>query len=410
MRHALVLSLVLLTFVAAPAQVAAPPQVTGILSEVDGMRVLSVWGDWRERGHAQGVLLGAEIMDLVENFALSPKVSMGKPQIWDLMIKPTCLSRFEFPKEARDFAAGVIEGLQTHDADLRHIEALDREIVDSDILVCSCIPDLVGLMCSSFVAWGEVVAGDAHLVGRNLDYFSTPALTKHTMLVVHAPQEGEHGWVSVSWPAIFGCLTGFSDAGVSLAIHDVYVKAEKGKDKFTPRIIALQQVLVTAEPGPDTASKARDFLAARRFTIGGNGMLAWSSQEHCGGAVLEFDGRKSNGNGATTRGPDGSNEWVVCSNHHRLRSEQGHDCRRFADIAGRVAGRESSMDFAAGWKTIESASVGMTLYRTMADLRSGRLEVDRRTSPTADFAPRARFNIKKLIQAAHAPESEHLER
>ena len=53
--------------------IAGPPtaRVTGTLAEIDGVRVLRIWGPPEERGFAYGYLMGEEIPRFMEGFLAS---------------------------------------------------------------------------------------------------------------------------------------------------------------------------------------------------------------------------------------------------------------------------------------------------------------------------------------------------
>ncbi len=386
-----------------PSLAAIPgSKVTGRLETIEGMQVLSVWGTLEERSFAEGYLMAEAIHDLVDGFMLSPQVSFGSPRAWDMLIRPAVLGRFRFSGADRVHARCVVAGMKARDPRWVRIEALKRNLQSKDLLVASCIPDMVGLLCSSFTAWGAKTRGEAVLFGRNLDYFSTESFTRRTMLIVRAPRGERAGWVNVGWPGLRGCATGFSDRGVGLAIHDVSVKGRKEKsERFTSRILALQDLIETLDPDDDIGKEAVARMGALRFALGGNGMLGWSRRGKHGGAVLEFDGRDKAVSACSEREPAAGEPFILCSNHHRLRSENGHDCKRYARIRTFLTSGKAPLDFDGAWRAISRGSVGSTVYRVVADLRTGRLEVDRRLVPGGPFAPRVHVNVKKLIQGAH---------
>ncbi|MCH8970332.1 MAG: hypothetical protein IIA66_14595, partial [Planctomycetes bacterium] len=61
-----------------PLALAEPPQVTGKLETVDGLRVLTVWGSDYERGFAHGYLLANEIIDFAGKALVDPLVVASK--------------------------------------------------------------------------------------------------------------------------------------------------------------------------------------------------------------------------------------------------------------------------------------------------------------------------------------------
>jgi len=372
----------------------------GRLEEIDGMPVVFLYGSAKERAFAEGFLLVDHFIDIFENFALSGSI-VPIPGLWDMVIKPATHNRFDL-EQFRPHAKAVLEGAEKARGGPIRIKKLKRNLDEEDLMTCICIPDLAGLLCSSFSAWGALTAGDNVLVGRNLDYMSTDAFTKNIMVKVHAPLGKRRGWVSVGWPGLPGCVTGISDAGVFVAIHDVRVRSEKGDGKYTPRMAALKELVETLTPAADTGEAAARILRQHRYGFGGNAMVAWQGEKARGAAVLEFDGRKSRDGGATARGPEKGVPFVACSNHHRLRSKRGHGCNRFEKLmAGPDRGQEKPLDFDAGWRLISRSSVRMTLYRTMADLGSGRLEIDRKTGKRSrSYAPRVRLNVKDVLSRA----------
>ncbi|MCH7814679.1 MAG: hypothetical protein IID40_11740, partial [Planctomycetes bacterium] len=48
--------------VAGASAPAAPPEITGSLETVQGVRVLKLWGTPQQRGFAHGYLLGADLL------------------------------------------------------------------------------------------------------------------------------------------------------------------------------------------------------------------------------------------------------------------------------------------------------------------------------------------------------------
>ncbi|MEZ6194105.1 MAG: hypothetical protein R3F20_00010 [Planctomycetota bacterium] len=383
--------------VAAPAWQAVPP-VGGKLEEKDGTKILYLWGSPEERGFAEGYLLGEIIFKSVDEFALSRKV-LPNPALWDAVVRPLVAKSFVFDDEFKRWSGALHAGISRRLEGKIAVAKLGRDLQADDLVVCSCIPDLAGFLCSSFSAWGELTPKDAFIVGRNLDYFGTPTMTENSLVKVNAAAPGRAAWVGVGWPGIAGCLTGVSERGVWLALHDVAPRKEQSDLSYTSRVLALEEIIETVDPAGDPEKAALAVLRARRFSMGGNGMLAWCAGLERGAVVLEFDGERSKSEGANAREPVKGVPFICCSNHHRLRSEDGHDCWRYARLAkGGEKTDRGRLDLAAGWDLIRSSSVKATIYRCVADLATGRLEVERRLRPGEErWSKRLSVDVDDLL-------------
>jgi hypothetical protein len=385
---------------------ALPPR-GGRLEVREGTRVLHLEGDVAERGFAEGYLCADELLECFNEFALGHVVAR-RPLAWDLIVLPGVRARFEFGDDTRRWAEGVIAGAtlarRERGADLT-LAPLGRALGVDDVLACAAIPDLAGLLCSSFAVWGEGTAFGDVLVGRNLDYPSTPAIERHSLVHVHAPRGDRAGWIGVGWPGSPGCLTGLSDRGVFVAIHDVPAPRPDGDGRFTPRSLALQELVEELRPSDDTPKDALARLRRHRFTMGGNVLLAWqaasSDEVHAsdletlrgkvstprGAVVLELDGRRSVDEGVTVRFPELGEPFVVCSNHHRARDDDGHGCDRYGALLagarrsakGSTAVRPLPLDGPRAWDLIGESEMGITLYRCVADLGARTLGLERST-------------------------------
>jgi hypothetical protein len=215
----------------------AVPPTGGRLERIDGTLVLHLDGTLAERGFAEGYLCAEELLECFHEFALGHAVG-GRAPAWDLLLLPLVRSRFEFPEDTRAWARAVATGVHAARAErgaTALLVPLKRELTADDVLACAALPDIAGFMCSSFAVWGDATADGDVLVGRNLDYPSTPALERHSMVHVHAPLDGRAAWIGVGWPGTPGCLTGLSERGVFVAIHDVDGPRPRGDARSTPR-------------------------------------------------------------------------------------------------------------------------------------------------------------------------------
>ena len=71
------------------------------------------------------------------------------------------------------------------------------------------------------------------LFGRNLDFYTLGMLDKYSLVTVHRPK-GKHAFVSIGFPGLFGCVSGMNDAGLALAVHEVFL-ARDGASMFNPK-------------------------------------------------------------------------------------------------------------------------------------------------------------------------------
>ena len=389
----------------APAQVVAPAaapevKVRGRLETVDGLRVLSVWGSADEQAFAEGWHFAADIVRMFDGYFGSDRVTGGMS--WDKMMRPIILKRFDFPVETKAWAKALHQGITNRMGAAPMSQKLGRALEPEDLLVAVAFPDLIGLMCSSFAAFGPLAPDEGTIVGRNLDYIGTKELMQETVAIVHAADEKRHGWVAFGYPGFAGCLTGVNDAGVFVSIHDVMKKPMKGKHTFTPRFLALRDLMESSEPSADLPKLAREKLSAHRYALGGNGMLAWWKEGQAGAVVLEFDDRDHQNDGrCTARGPDSGKTYVLCSNHHRSRVAEKIDaCTRYSAVDEALSKRSTPLDLASAWETIAKSTVDITLHRLVVDLKAGIAEFQYRPEPKAPFTKAARLSLRTLLAAA----------
>jgi isopenicillin-N N-acyltransferase-like protein len=87
--------------------------------------------------------------------------------------------------------------------------------------------------CSALMVEGPRSATGGVLFGRNLDYPSMGYIHEHTMVTVYRPT-GKHAFASVGFPGLVGVLSGMNDAGLCVAVLEVY-DAKEGEPHFNPK-------------------------------------------------------------------------------------------------------------------------------------------------------------------------------
>jgi hypothetical protein len=307
------------------ARADAPPRVSGERSEVQGLRVLRVWGTPQQRGYAHGYLMAREIVDLIEHFIEDP--TTGSTTDYALLNLPMARAMFNVPpayrREMEAVAEGVLAKLGPEGAT---IKPLGRTITYDDVLVINCASDGRGPMCSSFAVWGSRTADGRTITGRNLDWFRFRALEDNQFVLVQAAVEtrGRAGWISVTWPGIIGCLTGMNEHGVTLAVHDVPVPRPERPFGLVPRPLVFREALERAA-GPDVTESVAAVFRRHRVAVGSNAFVSSSVISHPA-AVLEYDGRQEIDGGVTIRRPAGEqDEFVGCTNHYQSRAASEAD-------------------------------------------------------------------------------------
>jgi isopenicillin-N N-acyltransferase like protein len=84
--------------------------------------------------------------------------------------------------------------------------------------------------CSALLVEPEKSATGGPLLARNLDYPSLGYVHQHSLVTVYRPK-GKHAFVSVGFPGLVGCLSGMNDAGLSVAILEVF-QVKDGEPSF----------------------------------------------------------------------------------------------------------------------------------------------------------------------------------
>lgn len=336
----------------------------GRLQTVQGVPVLRVWGTARQRGFAHGYLLANEIRQLLLDY-LDQKNISGGPEAYEKLSLPAARTllavRPIHQREMAGIAEGVVARLGREGAML---PPLKRPIEYADILAFNAASDWLQPMCASFSAWGERTPDGGTITGRNLDWHRIRGMVGSQIVLVQAPSEKPKraGWVGVTWPGFVGCLTGMSEAGVTVAIHDVPRMKPAQPFGLTARGLALREVIERVS-GPTAIADAAALLRERRSAMGTNVMISRPFDADAPGdvaAVLEYDGQTDNGAGVTPRSAEsfgGSSACaIVCTNHYRARRPASR-CDRYALLEkslGRSEGEQNRLTVANAWEMLDA--------------------------------------------------------
>jgi hypothetical protein len=188
----------------------------------------------------------------------------------------------------------------------RELEAMARAApVDHDRLVLgNTLFDLKKMLaCSALLLEPWRSATGAPLLARNLDYPSLGYAHEYSLVTVYRPQ-GKHAFTSVGFPGLVGCLSGMNDAGLAVAVLEVF-QVQAGWKKLDrgglPYALCYRRILEECT----TIAKARALLESMHRATITNLVLA----DRQGVAVFEVCPER-----VVQRGPSGGE--CICTNHY----------------------------------------------------------------------------------------------
>lgn len=365
--------------------------VHGEIVQVDGVTVLRVWGDARERGFAYGWLMADQVVKLTDTFirTYGPLGGAAGFEKAAAMCRGMMVVEPDYEAEMR----GLIEGVEAKLGDKTVIPVLKRKATYLDVLTLNAFADLGRLGCSSFAAWGDATPDGQTISARNLDWFgdASEALSGHQIVIAQLPRSpampranlttnGEEpaetpretqGWVSVTWPGLTICLTGINADGVTLAMHDSGGRGKWIKAKSTPRGFILREAIEFTH-APSIIDDITAVLRKRHTVVGNNFPANWPST---GGSlasfVFEYDGDQAKTGGVSVRGGDGGNPtaapdpggdrpalpYQICTNHYRTRARAA-SCDRYETLSKRLAdAKNDKITVAAAWKMLDDVAM-----------------------------------------------------
>ena len=188
------------------------------LKYVNDLPVLTVSGDPDQIGAAVGGLAlkpSSRILSYTRDLLKADKVELT----WPLFV-------------------GAGKGMAKHFPADYHTEmdALAKAAgADPDVVtVANTFFDLKNTFeCSALMVEAPRSATGGVLFGRNLDYPSMGYIHEHTLVTVYRPA-GKHAFVSVGFLGLVGVLSGMNDAGLCIAVLEVY-DAKDGEPRFDAR-------------------------------------------------------------------------------------------------------------------------------------------------------------------------------
>jgi hypothetical protein len=306
------------------------------LKYLNGLPVLTVSGTPEEMGRQKAQLTA----DVVKTIADYPRRLLDRSSHKDRL--PRYL---EMSKElAQQLPAD-------HRAELRAFagqSGIDRDMGVLGNMLADIYRDI---SCSSLIVEPEKSVTGGPLFGRNLDFYTLSLLDKYSLVTVHRPK-GKHAFAAIGFPGLFGCLSGMNDAGLALAVHEVFLSHDAApifNPKGVPYAFCFRRVLEECT----TIEEAEKLIrGTERSTILS---LALCDRKHS--VVLEMTPKSV----VARHGSDGI---LACTNHFRTDELAVLPwCNRYRKLI--QARKLDKLDVAEVAKKMHEVNMGRMTVQTM---------------------------------------------
>ena len=272
------LNISVMIFILSFALCSPAPAVNGYLEDVEGQKVLHVWGTHYEMGYAYGYLNGGGIQAMIEDYTIDQYLG----QSMYLLIRAAAAAYIEIPSPFDEEFQGMIDGMAAAGVDM-FIESMSRDTDILDIGILNAAPESNReIACSSLSGWGRATMDDPALLGntvlcRNLDWApDKEGILYDNMLLTtfESSVPGEQPWASVGFSGIIGCLSGFNGNGIGIFLnmgnHPNIAGAfgETGGGfmdrgvKFVPELLALRAGMESTDFDGDGENTIVDIYSA----------------------------------------------------------------------------------------------------------------------------------------------------
>jgi hypothetical protein len=206
-----------------------------------------------------------------------------------------------------------------------------------------------GFGCSTLFVEAKRTAAGKPLYGRNLDFSTAGYLNEYSLVTIYRPK-GKHSFASIGFPGVIGCLSGMNDAGLTVAVLEVYDTKEEVTqfdDAGIPYAMCMRRLLEECT----TIEQAEKLLRGMKRTTILN--VAVGDVDHA--AVFEFTPKSL----VVRKSQD---QMCICTNHFRT-EELCTDtkCYRY----DRLAQCEDKVDLETLAKRLDRANQGANTLQTM---------------------------------------------
>jgi hypothetical protein len=332
----------------------------GQLKYINGLPVLMVEGTPEEIGEQTGTLTGKSVQRLLT----FPKLyieQFGYAAAWKALVRVGKSMEPNFPADQRKELNAIAKA-----AEVEH----DLAVIGNTF---ADIKKVGG--CSTLTIDAAHSATKGPLMGRNLDYPTLGFLHEHTLVTVCKPN-GKHAFASIGFPGFVGCLSGMNDAGLCVAVLEIY-SANDGSKSFdpegTPYAMCYRRILEECS----TVAEAEKLLRSMKRTT--RNSLAVCDRETA--AVFEITPKS-----LVVRKSD---EGLALATNHFRTKELCTDtmCRRFTALEKVKA--MSRVDIPDLMKLMHSANQGDNTFQTMIfEPKTLKLHLSIGKLPSSAFEPK----------------------
>ena len=249
-------------------------QVNGTVEEIDGKKVLTVWGTHYERGYAHGYLMGANFKEIFDEYIVD-FLCYGSSQTYS-GLRSFFMNYYTIESKYQTEAEAAIQGMIDSGVNPNNT-VLGRAIDATDLLICTTLPDLsqtrsemreMNLGCSSISSWGNSTLQDPVLAGeliitRLMDWSVHSALCNNHLLIVNIPSEqDEQKWISLAFAGFLGSLSGINESGVAAFMNVGNVTTYQTSSTFYPILLNVRNGIEAFDYDQDSANTPNDVVQA----------------------------------------------------------------------------------------------------------------------------------------------------
>jgi len=201
----------------------------------NGLKVLHLKGTSYERGYQYGHMMKDEIEKSLKSGTTLFAIYIGDGD-YDLGLKRIFMGKEEMekyiPYEFLDEMKGIADALKDLGSDLTYDDiVMWNTINDSKMLhkgPCSIeddnpagkqVPFFPKGGCMSAAAWGDATSDSSMIVGKNMDWYSTPEMRENPLILVVKPTDGGYSYLTPVYPGWITCIEGINEKGISTGMQ-----------------------------------------------------------------------------------------------------------------------------------------------------------------------------------------------